>query len=281
MTTSGADLFVSIADYEDRQSAYLIDGLLAPTTNVLSGAAKACKTTLALHMVSALLHGRPLLGRSVDGRAHRVYWAGCDAGWRSEIKDAAQVMLPGSVAERLVIPPDTAEPRRFSADQWSHLAEMLPKTGFTLAVFDNLYGLMGGRSINLAHEVQPILERLQVLNEAGIAVLLLHPVFTMREYAKVVIAIENIPSLAKSCPASAPASRLRPPAKPIRQRATDPSWPSPSFRIFLVRLTTTRGPAIKHPRVKIARAEAGPLAAGPQASARPARIHARGRDRRA
>jgi hypothetical protein len=161
-----------LRDYEPANPGqFLIDGLLASTTTLLTGSPEAGKTTLALHMVRALLtsDGR-VLDRPTDGRDHTIAWIGTDPGWSAELKDA----YPDAGDRFYVLPPSDHAMHAYEQADWATLREELEANAVTLVVLDNLFGLLGPRDSVKANEVAEVLGELTAISDRGIAVLVLH-----------------------------------------------------------------------------------------------------------
>lgn len=150
---------------------WLVQDMLCPTLNLLAGPAFKGKTWLALHLVKALVEGKPFLGRETFFSADGVAFFGTDPGWRTELGDRCQALgIAGSV-----LAVDDQAPDWRNASQVRDWSRQVAAAGCGLLVVDNLQGcLRAGESINDDAATRPLLEGLAAACDVGLAVLVVH-----------------------------------------------------------------------------------------------------------
>lgn len=74
-----------IDEYPIRNLEWLVDGVISPHINILSGQPKVGKSTLATSIALSIINGEPVLGRKVNVTGP-VGWMGYDSGWDEELR---------------------------------------------------------------------------------------------------------------------------------------------------------------------------------------------------
>jgi hypothetical protein len=158
--------FIWLHEYKPEHHEWLIEGLICPSLTVLSGQAKAGKSTFAGHLVSSLIQGTEILGKIPNMQGIKVCWMGTDGGWINEVHQRLQ----GKVSENLVL----SAMLPVDIKTWEDFGEQLVSMGIKLLVVDHLAGLSGEHEIDSQNEATKVLSCLKPIHEKhGIAVLLL------------------------------------------------------------------------------------------------------------
>lgn len=152
--------------FESESEEWVLPGLLCDSLTLISGEPKSGKTSLACHIVRALIENSEILGRLPNRPNSTVAWMGFDFQWDRELKDR----LP-DIYERIYF----AEPLHWSkASEWNELMHTLRENGVSLLVIDHLYGLGAGEELDKQYQVQQVLSPINALcRQFGISVLLL------------------------------------------------------------------------------------------------------------
>ena len=160
--------FQWLDEYREMESSWLIEGFLCPSINILSGKAKAGKSTLACHVISSLLEGTPFLGVQPINFTSNICWMGTDGGWKRELFTR---LRPSIVRQRRIL---TIPMLPLDVDIWKKFGEDLVKHDVKVLVVDHLAGMSGGANLNEQQEAFLALQGIKAINEQfGITVLLI------------------------------------------------------------------------------------------------------------
>ncbi len=157
-----------IDDFPARPQDWIVDGLISPHINILSGQPKVGKSTLATAIALAIINGESVLDRKV-GRSGPIAWVGYDAGWAEELRSRAQhrAMNKLLMQRPFDLTQDTLA-RQFGDKLTSNSCELL--------IIDHLYGFANehGFDINNQLDAARAMRGIQIINsEFGVPVLLL------------------------------------------------------------------------------------------------------------
>jgi len=156
----------NLREYKLANDEWLLDGLLSPYLNVLSGQAKAGKTMFAGHLVSSLTTGREILGKKPDKPLRKIAWMGSDGGWQNELKKR----IADDVAKSL----DMFEMPTLSEGLWVELGELLQAKNYQLLVIDHFANLAGSNDANEQSAVSTVLKHVKIIYQKySVPVLLL------------------------------------------------------------------------------------------------------------
>jgi len=145
---------------------WLIPGLVCGTRTLLSGQPKMGKTTLAAHLVSALVNHEEVLGSQPKPGEHKVVWMGFDSGWKEEFTSK----FPRACHQTFFAEPITYR----KSTQWEEFGQSALNLGASLVVIDHLYQLADGLDLNESHEMKKAIAPLEELQSTtGIPLLLL------------------------------------------------------------------------------------------------------------
>jgi hypothetical protein len=145
---------------------WLIPGFICGTRTLLSGQPKMGKTTLAAHLVSALVNHEEVLGSQPKPGDHKVVWMGFDAGWKEEFTSK----FPRACNQVYFAEPITYR----KSSEWQEFAQSAVELGASLIVVDHLYQLAEGLDLNESHEMKRAVAPLEEMqNATGIPLLLL------------------------------------------------------------------------------------------------------------
>ena len=157
-----------IDEFPARPQDWIVDGLVSPYVNILSGQPKVGKSTLATAIALAIINGEEFLGRKVNRRGP-VAWMGYDAGWSEELRSRAQNRANNSLLMQ----------RAFDLTQIDlarQFGETLRKNNCELLIIDHLYGFANdhGLDINNQLDATRALQGVQIINsEFEVPILLL------------------------------------------------------------------------------------------------------------
>lgn len=152
-----------------KEPTAIIDGLL-PTgvITLLAADPKAGKTTMAWHLVEAVLTGTPFAGRPVRS-AGAVLWIGSDAGWKHELKNRNAEAYPN-----LYFPDDETlrglkcygSDRAAWREAMNHIETAIKSAGIKLVVIDHLLGFaIGEDGADKPEFIKPWLESVSMIGE--------------------------------------------------------------------------------------------------------------------
>lgn len=152
--------------FESQSEEWILPGLLCDSLTLISGEPKSGKTSLACHIVRALIENSEILGRLPNRLQSTVAWMGFDLGWDRELKER----LPDIYQQIYFI-----GPLHWSkVSEWNEVMHSLREKGVTLLVIDHLYGLGAGEELDKQYQVQQVLSPINALcRQFGISVLLL------------------------------------------------------------------------------------------------------------
>lgn len=157
-----------IDEFPTRPQDWIVDGLISPHINILSGQPKVGKSTLATAIALAIINGQSVLGRKV-GRSGAIAWMGYDAGWAEELRTRAQHRANNKLLmQRPFDLTQDALARQFGEKLLNNACELL--------IVDHLYGFANehGFDINNQLDAARAMRGVQLINsEFGVPVLLL------------------------------------------------------------------------------------------------------------
>lgn len=157
-----------IDEFPARPQDWLVEGLVSPYVNILSGQPKVGKSTLATAIALAIINGEDVLGRKVAMKGP-VAWIGYDAGWSEELCSRAQRRANNCLLMQ----------RPFDLTQIvlaRQFGETLYRRNCKLLIIDHLYGFANdhGLDINNQLDATRALQGVQIINtEFDIPILLL------------------------------------------------------------------------------------------------------------
>lgn len=149
------------------ESPFLIEELIHEAATILYGRPEAGKTFLALSAAVALAEGSDWADRETGEPRRVLYWA-LDPKQEKEITRRLRKVDRDQDLYVTGIRPGTDD------EWWEEFTLTLVDSGIEVLFVDNLSALLGGKSYNSDSDVRPALNRLQVVMEAGIAVILIH-----------------------------------------------------------------------------------------------------------
>lgn len=146
---------------------WLVEGVLATSLTLLSGAPKSGKSMLAAHLVESLLTGKSFLNHVPVSDFHNVGWIGYDANWKTETRQRLE-KFSGRV---ILFDP----PGQFTIDwDWEKLAVTAINHSCSLLIIDHLYGLSDSYNLDHAHEAKTVLAKIRnIYNLYNLPVLLI------------------------------------------------------------------------------------------------------------
>ena len=152
--------------FKNSSEEWVIPGLLCDSLTLISGEPKAGKTSLACHIVRALIQNSEILGRLPTKQQSTVAWMGFDLNWDRELK----ARLPDVIHQIFLVGPVHSSERK----EWGDVMQSLKDRGVTLLVIDHLYGLGAGEELDKQFQVQNVLSPIAFMcRNLGISVLLL------------------------------------------------------------------------------------------------------------
>jgi AAA domain len=137
--------FYLIDEYPNQQREWLIEDLISPYINILSGQPKAGKSTLATAIALAIMEKQPVLGKQVNQQG-LVVWMGFDGGWYEELCDRTE----GRKRDQLMVQPPFDLTRTESAHE---LGERLRQIDCKLLVIDHLYGFATHNNLDINNQL--------------------------------------------------------------------------------------------------------------------------------
>lgn len=146
-----------IDEYVSRECDWVVDGLIGPYINAISGQPKVGKSTLVTQIVLAVVNQTPLLGKSIKSKSNKVAWMGYDAGWDSELKSRC-----GDNAKNCIL----LQPglRSLNLNDWDALGRKFQELDIGLLVIDHLYGFAGHINLNESQEAYKVINCLNQIN---------------------------------------------------------------------------------------------------------------------
>lgn len=137
--------FYWIDEYPIQQRDWLIEGLISPYINILSGQPKAGKSTLATAIALAVMENQTVLGKQVTQQGP-VAWMGYDGGWDEELCHRTQ----GRRRCQLIVQP----PFDLTKTEYAHeLGANLRKVDCKLLVIDHLYGFATNNNLDINNQL--------------------------------------------------------------------------------------------------------------------------------
>jgi hypothetical protein len=160
--------FYLIDEYPIQQREWLIEDLISPYINILSGQPKAGKSTLATAIALAIMEKQPVLGKHVNQQGP-VTWMGYDGGWCEELR----MWTDGRKRDQLILQP----PFDLTKTEYAHeLGEKLKQIDCKLLVIDHLYGFATNNNLDINNQLDASIATrgVQIINnEYQIPVLLI------------------------------------------------------------------------------------------------------------
>jgi hypothetical protein len=147
-----------IDEFPARDLEWLVEGIISPHINILSGQPKAGKSTLAMALSLAIINGKPIFGRRV-GVSGSVAWMGYDSGWAEELRSK----IGNKANNRLLLQ------RPFDltlSNESKFLGSRLRDLDCKLLVVDHLYGFsnLHNLDINNQRDASRALEGIRIIN---------------------------------------------------------------------------------------------------------------------
>ena len=134
-----------IDEYPRHQREWLVEDLISPYINILSGQPKAGKSTLATAIALAIMEKQPVLGKQVNQQGP-VAWMGYDGGWYEELCDRTE----GRKRDQLIVQP----PFDLTKTEYAHeLGENLRQVDCKLLVIDHLYGFATSNNLDINNQL--------------------------------------------------------------------------------------------------------------------------------
>ena len=133
-----------IDEFPIRNQEWLIEGLLSPYINILSGQPKVGKSTLATAISLAIINGEPLLGKSSNKKGS-VGWIGFDSGWSQELRSRAGLSAQNQI---LMQKPFDLTKKELARE----LGQRLVDNGCQLLVVDHLYGFANEHNLDINNQ---------------------------------------------------------------------------------------------------------------------------------
>lgn len=152
-----------------QRTPFIVEGLINTSATMVYGQPKAGKSFLTVDLADALASGASSwLGQPVNGGPHRVAFGLTDSAGDFETADRLHA-LGHRAEDRVLICPVRPE------TDWPALVSALRDKGVTVFILDNLLLAMPpGADPNSAKDTRIVTDALIRLNDAGIAVVLVH-----------------------------------------------------------------------------------------------------------
>lgn len=148
-------------------SPFLVEEMIHEAATILYGRPEAGKTFLALSGAVALSEGSEWLGRTTGEPKKVLYWA-LDPKQEKEVTRRLRKIDRDDDLFVTGIRPGADD------EWWEEFTATLVDTGIEVLFVDNLSAMLGGKSYNSDADVRPALNRLQSVNDEGIAIILIH-----------------------------------------------------------------------------------------------------------
>ena len=156
-----------IDEYVETANDWVIDGLICPYINTLSGQPKVGKSTFATQVALAVINQTPFLGREIHAKSTKVAWMGFDAGWDRELKSRCGDNAKNSILMQKGM-------TNLNPSHWGELGQYLAEKDIGLLVIDHLYGFAGDLNLNESQEANKVINCLNAINaQWGIPILLI------------------------------------------------------------------------------------------------------------
>lgn len=156
-----------IDEYSNTNSEWVIDGLICPYINTLSGQPKVGKSTFATQIALSVVNQTPFLGRNVNVVSRKVAWMGFDSGWVQEMKSRCGENARNSILMQRGL-------SNLNPSLWFQLGQHLSENQIGLLVIDHLYGFAGNLNLNESQEANKVINCLNAINvDWGIPILLI------------------------------------------------------------------------------------------------------------
>ena len=139
------------------ENNWVVDGLISPYINAISGQPKVGKSTLVTQIALAVVNQTPILGKTVNSKSNKVAWMGYDAGWNTELKSRCGDNARNSI----LLQPGL---RSLNTNDWSELGRYLESEEIGLLVIDHLYGFAGHLNLNENQEGHKVVNCLNEIN---------------------------------------------------------------------------------------------------------------------
>jgi RecA-family ATPase len=157
-----------IDEYPIQEKEWLIEDLISPYINILSGQPKVGKSTLATAIALAVTNKQPVLGKQVIQQGP-IAWMGYDSGWDEELC----TRTAGRERSKVIVQP----PFDLTQTDLAHeLGANLRRVDCKLLVIDHLYGFALQNNLNINNQLDAAvaMRGVQIINsQYQIPVLLL------------------------------------------------------------------------------------------------------------
>lgn len=134
-----------IDDYPARSLEWVVDGVISPHINILSGQPKVGKSTLATEIALSIINGEAVLGRDVKVSGP-VGWMGYDAGWAEELRSRSKGRGKNQILMQR--PFDLT-----SEKDANEFGERLTEHNCQLLVVDHLYGFANNHNLDINNQL--------------------------------------------------------------------------------------------------------------------------------
>jgi RecA-family ATPase len=157
---------VKASEWKEQSQEWLIPGYLCDSLTLLSGEPKSGKTSLACHLIRALVTGSEFLGELPTQTGLKIAYMGFDFRWQREVSERLD-----DVADELLFA--TSATYKEEAE-WEQLSLLIKQNGINLLIIDHLYNFSDGADLDRQNQVQLVLNPLmKLINDTGAAVLLI------------------------------------------------------------------------------------------------------------
>jgi hypothetical protein len=134
-----------IDEYPIQEREWLIEDLISPYINILSGQPKVGKSTLATAIALAVTNKQPVLGKEVIQQGP-IAWMGYDSGWDEELC----TRTTGREDRKILVQP----PFDLTKTDLAHeLGANLRRVDCKLLVIDHLYGFATGNNLDINNQL--------------------------------------------------------------------------------------------------------------------------------
>jgi hypothetical protein len=157
---------VLASEWDDDSEEWLIPNLVCDSLTLISGEPKSGKSSLACHIVRALVLKQELLGFAPTDKEIRVAYMGFDFKWQREIRGRLL-----DLTDEIYFP-DSATYK--SPDEWDSLGDQMIALGINFLVIDHLYNYSNEADLDRQNQVQMVFAPImKLIGKTGAAVLLL------------------------------------------------------------------------------------------------------------